>query len=182
MMGAQRTDQQLFDEAVIKKGKVVLQALAGVGIVGSLLMSIVALNVSGEKHEAIASVAAKPEASVSQPAASTTAAKVVDLKIVPTSKLGPDGKKHDAFSQTEFTVKVGQPVTLRIDNTDNGPHSITSPTAGVNIIAQPGIHTYTLLVTKAGKFLWNCMIPCDTEAGGWAMQHPGYMSGYITAT
>ena len=78
-------------------------------------------------------------------------------------------------------MKVGQSETLKIDNTDDVPHSISSPTAGVSIIAQPGVHTYTLLVNKAGKFLWYCMLPCDGDANGWAMQHPGYMSGYITA-
>jgi hypothetical protein len=26
------------------------------------------------------------------------------------------------------------------------------------------------------------MIPCDSDAHGWAMQNPGFMSGYITAT
>ena len=184
-MEPQRTDQQRFDETVVKKGKVVLQVLAGVGILAALLMSMVALNQSGEKHEASAATqpAAKQTAPApAAPAASTAAAKVVDLKIIGSYKTGPEGKKHDAFTQTEFAVKVGQAVTLRIDNTDDVPHSINAPVAGVNIVAQPGTHTYTLLVSKAGKFLWSCLLPCDTDTGGWAMTHPGYMSGYITAT
>lgn len=106
---------------------------------------------------------------------------MVSLKIIGSYKKGPDGKPHDAFTVTNFNVKVGQPETLKIDNTDNSPHSISSPEAGVNIIAQPGVHTYTLTVNRVGRFEWNCMIPCDSDAGGWAMQHPGYMSGYITA-
>ena len=183
-MNNQTTDQQQFDEAVVKKGKVVLQALAGVGIVGALLMSMVALSQSGEKHEASAAApairaAVAPAAASTPVAASTAATKVVDLKIIGSYKIGPDGKKHDAFTKTEFAVKVGQPLTLRIDNS---PHSITSPVAGVNIIAQPGVHTYTLLVTKAGRFEWSCMLPCDSDANGWAMQNPGFMGGYITAT
>ena len=170
-----------------------LQALAGVGIMGALLMSIVALNQSSERREASAAVqpvamqaaasAPAPAASAPSPAASTAAtAKVVDLKLIPSYKRGPDGKKHDAFTKTEFAVKVGQALRLRIDNTDNQPHSITSPAAGVNITVQPGIHTYTLIVTKAGRFQWYCLYPCDSDANGWAMQNPGYMSGYITAT
>lgn len=177
----ERIDQQRFDEAVVKKGKVALQVLAGAGIVGALLMSMIALTQSGEKHQATA-VTRSATASAAAPAAvSVAAAKAVDVKIVGAAKPGPDGKRHDMFTKTEFAVKVGQPVTLRIDNTDNAPHSITSPAAGVNIIAQPGVHTYTLIVKQAGKFQWNCMLPCDSDAGGWAMQHPGYMSGYITA-
>jgi plastocyanin len=185
-MNTETTDQQRFDQAVAKKGKVVLQALAGVGILGALLMSMVALNQSGEKHEAGAArntqAAIVPAAAGTPVAASPAASKVVDLKIIGSYKVAPDGKKHDAFTKTEFAVKVGQPMTLRIDNTDDVSHSITSPVAGVNIIAQPGVHTYTLIVTKAGRFEWYCMLPCDSDANGWAMQNPGFMSGYITAT
>jgi hypothetical protein len=187
-MNTETTDQQRFDEAVIKKGKVVLRVLAGVGILGALLMSMVALSQSGEKREASAAQPAAKQTAVAPAAASTpagasiAAANVVDVKIIGAAKPGPDGKKHDEFTKTEFAVKVGQPLRLQIDNTDDSPHSITSPVAGVNIIAQPGTHTYTLLVSQAGKFLWSCMLPCDSDTGGWAMQHPGYMSGYITAT
>jgi len=177
-------DQRQFDEAVNRKGKVVLEALAGVGILAALLMSMVALVQSGSKSGASATAApAARQAAANAPAASTAvAAKTIALKIIPTYKLGPDGKKHDAFTQTDFAVKAGEPLMLRIDNTDNAPHSITSPVAGVNIIAQPGVHTYKLLVASAGRFLWTCMVPCDSDANGWAMQNPGYMSGYITAT
>ncbi|HEY7891875.1 MAG TPA: cupredoxin domain-containing protein [Solirubrobacteraceae bacterium] len=186
--GKEMTDQERFDQEVAKKGKVVLQALAGLGIFGALLISIVALNNSSEKHEA--SAEAKPavtRAANATPAAATTTKpaanpKVVDVKIAGGVKLGPDGKKHDTYSVTDFNVTAGQPVTLKIDNTDDAPHSISSPAAGVNIIATPGTHTYSLLIAKAGKYQWYCMLPCDSDAGGWAMQHPGYMSGYITAT
>jgi plastocyanin len=189
MTPQERKDQQRFDEAVENKGKALLQVLMGVGVVAALLMSIFALGRSGEKAEA--GVATRPAAAQSavaagaggKPAAATKpqATKVVALKIVGSYKKGPDGKLHDAFTVTDFNVKVGQPETLKIDNTDDVPHSIAAPAAGVNIISQPGVHTYTLTVNTAGKFEWNCMLPCDGDAGGWAMQHPGYMSGYITA-
>jgi heme/copper-type cytochrome/quinol oxidase subunit 2 len=182
-------DQREFDEAVNRKGKVVLEALAGVGVIAALLMSMVALIQSGGRNEtsataqpAIKQAAAAAPAPAGSTTASSAAAKVVDLKIIGSYKVGPDGKKHDAFTKTEFAVKVGQPLKLRIDNTDDVPHSITSPVAAVNITAQPGKHTYTLLVTKAGRYQWFCMIPCDSDAHGWAMQNPGFMSGYITAT
>ena len=85
-------------------------------------------------------------------AAASAVPTAVKLKVIPSSKRGPDGKLHDAFTVTNFAVHVGQPVKLTIDNTDNQPHSITSPSAGVSIVAKPGVHTYTLLVEKSGRF------------------------------
>jgi uncharacterized cupredoxin-like copper-binding protein len=183
-MEPQQTDQERFDGAVDRKGKVVLQVLAGAGILAALLMSVVALVQSSEPHGVSARASSGvPQIALTPAVASKPATvSVVDLKIVGGAKSGPDGKQHDMFTKTDFAVKVGQPLRLKIDNTDDAPHSISSPVAGVNIITQPGVHTYTLVVSKAGKFQWYCMLPCDSDAGGWAMQHPGYMSGYITAT
>jgi plastocyanin len=177
-------DQRQFDEAVNRKGKVVLEWLAGVGVVAALAMSMVALIQSGEKNEAGVTTPPAPTAGAAAPAQPTSlaAAKPIDLKIVGASKLGPDGKKHDVFTKTEFAVKVGQPLKLRINNTDDVPHSITAPVAGVNLTIKPGTHTYKLIVTQAGRFQWFCIIPCDSDAHGWAMQNPGFMAGYITAT
>jgi plastocyanin len=113
--------------------------------------------------------------------ASSAVPTAVKLKVIPMGKKGPDGKLHDDFTVTNFAVHVGQSVKLTINNTDNQPHSISSPPAGVSIVARPGTHTYTLLVNKSGRFLWYCAYPCDSDAHGWAMTHPGFMSGYITA-
>lgn len=99
------------------------------------------------------------------------------LSVTPGIKPASDGKLHDAFSVTDFVVHAGQPVKLVINNTDDVPHSITSPGAGVNILARPGQHTYTLLVSKSGRFRWYCMEPCDP----YSMTHPGYMQGSITS-
>lgn len=184
MTERERVDQQEFDEAVERNGKVILEILAGIGIVAALIMSMVALVQSGERHETTVTVAktvaAAPGSATSSSAATTPQA--VDVKVVGGAKRGPDGKKHDMFTKTDFSVKAGQPLRLRIDNTDDVPHSITAPAAGVDIVAQPGVHTYTMVVKTAGKYQWYCMLPCDGDAGGWAMQHPGYMSGYITAS
>ena len=151
-----------------------LKALVGVGIAAALLMSMVALVQSSERDEARAA----SQAAVEQASALPPVAKLVVLKVIPEGKLGPEGEKHDEFTQTEFTVRAGQPQELRIDNTDTVPHSITAPEAGVNIVVMPGTHTYTLLVKQPGRFLWFCTFRCDE----WAMEHPGYMSGYITAS
>jgi heme/copper-type cytochrome/quinol oxidase subunit 2 len=175
-------DQREFDEAVDHTGKTVLEWLAGAGIVAALLISIVALIQSGQKSEP--RVVTQPAATQGAPVAPAPTAPVrtESLKIVGGSKIGPDGKKHDEFTKTEFAVKVGQPLKLKIDNTDDVPHSITAPVVGVNLMIRPGVHTYTLVVTQAGKFQWFCIIPCDSDAAGWAMSHPGFMAGYITAT
>jgi heme/copper-type cytochrome/quinol oxidase subunit 2 len=103
---------------------------------------------------------------------------VVDLTVSAGLKPGPDGKLHDAFSVTNFYTHVGQPVKLIINNTDTVAHSIMAPGAGVNIIVRPGTHTYTLLIRKAGRFQWMCMMPCDP----YSMSHDGYMRGYIIAS
>jgi hypothetical protein len=107
---------------------------------------------------------------------------VLSVTITPESKTGPDGRRHDAYSQTDFAVQAGRALTLRINNTDGQPHSIVSATAHVAIIAAPGVHDYTLLVKRPGRFHWRCFFSCDSGAGGWAMTHAGYMSGYVTAT
>ncbi len=151
-----------------------LKALAGAGIAAAVLMSMVALVQSSERQEARAT----SQSGIEQAAATAAVAKVVSLSVIPEYKPGPEGEKHDAFTVTEFSVHVGQPQKLRIDNTDSVPHSITAPGAGVNIVIMPGVHTYTLIVKRPGAFLWFCTFQCDE----WAMQHPGYMSGYITAS
>jgi hypothetical protein len=179
------TDQERFDQEVATKGKLVLEVLGGLGIFAAVVMSMVALIQSGQGAGTATASALKPgmmaaamPAATSAPAASAPAPKPVDLTIAAEAKKGPDGKLHDAFSVTNFSVKVGQPLTLHVNNTDSAPHSITSQEAGVNIIVQPGTHDYTLVAQKAGKFEWNCALPCDD----WAMVHPGYMAGYITAS
>jgi plastocyanin len=150
-----------------------LKALAGAGILAVVLMSTIALVRSSEKKEARAAAQA-----AAQFAALPPVAKMVALSVIPEYKPGPEGEKHDAFTTTEFAVQAGRPQELRIDNTDDVRHSITAPEAGVNIVAMPGTHTYTLLVKHPGSFRWFCAFPCDE----WAMQHPGYMAGYITVS
>jgi hypothetical protein len=177
-------DQADFDAAVAHDGKIALEWLAGAGILAALFMSMLAL-VKGSEHNTVTVTSgAAPPATTSTPSAvaSTLPAKTISLKVVPAGRPGPDGIKHDYFTQTEFKAKVGQRLDLTIDNTDEGEHSITSPEIGVNVIVKPGVHTYEIVVKEKGRFSWFCVIPCDDKGNGWAMQHAGYMSGYITAT
>ena len=154
--------------------KFALKALAGMGVLAAVLISTVAFVQSSEREEARASA----QKAAAEAAALPPVAKAVHLSVIAEYKAGPEGEKHDAFTKTEFAVRASQPQELRIDNTDDVPHSITAPAAGVNIVVMPGTHTYTLLVKQPGRFLWFCTFVCDE----WAMQHPGYMSGYITVS
>lgn len=151
-------------------GVVLLGALALVLILVGLDVALIAATRAPAPAQAKRLMVAVP---VQAPAVSS-----LDLSVSPAIKPGPDGQLHDAFSITDFHVRAGQPVTLRVNNTDSMDHSITAPEAGVSIIVKPGKHTYTLLVTKPGRFLWYCIYPCDP----WSMQHDGYMRGSITAT
>ena len=175
----EQKDQESFDAVVERDSKAAIVVLGAIGVLAALIMSAVALINSGGTTTRLATVTRTVTVAKAAPAAP---APVITLKVIPEGKRGPDGKMHDAYTVTNFHVKVGQPTTLRIDNTDEGMHSITSALAGVDIVVQPGVHDYRLLVTRAGRFEWKCIIPCDTGAGGWAMSHPGYMAGYITAS
>lgn len=175
------TDQQRFDREVATKGKNVLIGVLAVVTFASLIMSLVALTTDTTPNVGPRTVIVK-QANATAAVAAPAPRKVIRLFIDGSWKKGPDGKMHDAFSVTNFHVKVGEPVTLRIDNKDNSPHSITSFAANVNIQAKPGVHDYTLMVSQKGTFSWLCIDPCDSDAAGWAMHQPGYMAGYIYAT
>jgi uncharacterized cupredoxin-like copper-binding protein len=177
------TDQELFDATIARNSRIVLPVLAAVGIFAALLMSAIAVVVASNHHTTTMTMAAPAASAVPAaraPQASTPT--LVSLTVAGSNKRGPDGKLHDSFSKTNFAVRVGQPMRLRIDNKDGSPHTITALGTGVNITVRPGVHTYTMVATRAGRFEWVCVIPCDSDAGGWAMIHPGYMAGYITAT
>jgi len=181
-----QTDQEQFDEVVDRDSRIVLGILGGVAVLAALIMSTVALVQSSNKDvetvtQTVAAAGTSASAAGTTPQ-STGPAQVISFTVNGGWKKGPDGKLHDAFSQTEFNVKVGQTVELKVNNEDESAHSITSPVAGVNIMIVPGVHTYTMVVKQAGHFFWDCIVPCDSEANGWAMKHAGYMAGYITAT
>ena len=172
------TDQEEFDAAVERNTRFLLPVAGGLAIAAALVMATVALVINVGRSASTTMTMAPTVAS----APPLTGAAPIYLTVAGSNKMGPDGKLHDSFSKTDFAVRVGQPTTLRIDNTDSGPHSITSVAAGVAITVLPGLHTYTIVAKAAGRFEWICIIPCDGDAHGWAMTHPGYMAGYITAT
>jgi hypothetical protein len=110
-------------------------------------------------------------------------------------KLGPDGQLHDAFTPCNFTIYVNQEVNLTVVNYDNGEHSFTSPSLGVNfaippsnVTGSPTVSNFQFAEATAGVYRWYCTYPCDTDAGGWAMttgsdgqpDQIGYMGGFVT--
>jgi nitrous oxide reductase len=155
-----------------RPSRIVMAAMVAVGAVLALIAIDIVL-INGAQ-----AAPARPTVQVVKMSGAPAVAPVVYLTVSPGVKPGPDGKLHDAFSVTDFTVHAGHPVTLVINNTDTAPHSINSPGAGVNIIVRPGTHTYTLLVRRTGRFEWYCMMPCDP----YSMAHVGYMRGFITAS
>jgi heme/copper-type cytochrome/quinol oxidase subunit 2 len=151
----------------------------GLSILGALALVLALIGIDVAVISAAQRPAPRPivERDVVKVSGTEQVAGTVYLSVSPGVKPGPDGKLHDAFSVTGFTVHAGKPVKLVIDNTDDVPHSITSPGAGVNIVAKPGTHSYTLLVQKSGVYQWYCNYPCDP----YSMMHSGYMRGTITA-
>lgn len=109
--------------------------------------------------------------------------------------IGPDRRGHDTFVPSEFTAKVGQTYTIRVYNYDEGAHSFTIDSLGLNkTIAphvsdtQPSVTTFTVTFSKTGLFRFYCKLPCDAGQGGWAMNkdrfghgdsQDGYMAGYV---
>ena len=172
------TDQEKFDAEVARDGGIFLHVLGAIGILTAIGLATVALVVASQNHTSPMVMPATPAAT----APVAPVARSISLSVAGGNKKGPDGKLHDSFSKTNFAVKVGQRTRLVINNTDASSHSIVAAGTGVNITVYPGTHTYEMVATKAGRFKWMCMIPCDTDAHGWAMTHPGYMAGYITAT
>ncbi|MDA8440787.1 MAG: cupredoxin domain-containing protein [Peptococcaceae bacterium] len=103
------------------------------------------------------------------------------------AKLGPDGKMHDVFTNTDLTVRKGVPAQVTVYNYDTGDHSFTSKDLGLNVhilgakkAGVPSVTTFTINATKTGSFHWLCTIKCDSDANGWAMANNGYMAGTVT--
>lgn len=156
------------------------QRVLGLSILGALALVLALVGIDVGVISAVQRPAPRPimENKVIKVNGTSQVASTIYLSVTPGIKPGPDGKLHDAFSVTSFNVHAGQPVKVVINNTDDVPHSITSAAAGVNIVAKPGSHTYTLLVRKTGVFQWHCAYPCDP----YSMMHDGYMRGTITST
>jgi heme/copper-type cytochrome/quinol oxidase subunit 2 len=110
---------------------------------------------------------------------------------------GPDGLPHDIMVPSNFVLKVGVPVTLTVVNYDEGPHSITAPNLGLNLMLKSGKEqpdksvipvttTFNFTPAKKGVFRWFCALPCDDKHGAWDMKagysgpdKEGFMAGFF---
>ncbi len=133
-----------------------------------------------------------------QPAPIATAkTNIYDITLIVQANLalGPDNRTHDAFVPCNFTFYSGQTANLTIVNFDDMPHSFTSPTLNVDFHAPgslalgvPSVSHFQFSGPAAGSYRWWCAIPCDSDAGGWAMTtgndgqpgQVGFMGGYVT--
>ncbi len=163
---------ELPDSPARRQSRVIGLAMLGALAAVLALVAVDVVAINGAQASPV-----RPVVNVVKLSGATPVAQTVYLTVSPGIKPGPDGKLHDAFSVTNFTVRAGQPVKLVINDTDTSDHSITAMGAGVNIVVRPGLHTYTLLVHQQGRFEWMCTFPCDP----YSMSHVGYMRGYITS-
>jgi plastocyanin len=167
-----RNASEVTPQATTKVTRAMGIVLGAVGVILALIaVDIVLIN-------GIQPAQARPITQVVKISGAPAVQPTVYLTVSPGVKPGTDGKLHDAYSVTDFYAHAGQPVKLVINNTDDVAHSIVAPNAGVKIMVKPGTHTYTLLVRKAGRFQWFCMMPCDP----YSMAHNGYMRGFITVS
>ncbi|QQE78274.1 cupredoxin domain-containing protein [Alicyclobacillus sp. SO9] len=129
------------------------------------------------------------ETSAGTSAASQSTAKNqhIYLTVLAGAKLGSDGKMHDIFSPADFVVHPDKPVTVTVYNYDTGEHSFTSQALGVNASVKgaqrkgvPSTTTFTFTPKETGTYTWACTVPCDDNAGGWAMSHDGFMAGKVS--
>ena len=119
----------------------------------------------------------------------TLPAEHVEMVIVPAIRLGIDTKLHDAFTPTDITARAGQRVVVTVYNYDTGSHSFTSAALHLNVVfpaasrtGVPSVKTFTFTAAKAGSYHWQCVMPCDDTAKGWAMSHDEYMAGTVAIT
>lgn len=160
------------------------------GTLAIALVSVLSFTLAACGSSNIKTAPAKSESKVTAKADNQNGAAINQYIVVePGSKLGPDGKLHDAFINGDITITEGQPVTLHFLNYDGGTHTYTSSELGLNIKingaakkGQPMETTYTFTPKKAGTYTWICADPCDGENGQWAMAQQGYMQGKITVT
>lgn len=168
----------------MKMKKIIKKASLAIALISALSFSLAGCGTNTQK-----TTSAKPETKVTAKADAQKETANQYIVVEAGSKLGPDGKLHDAFINGDITITAGQPVTLHFLNYDDGTHTYTSPELGLNVKikgsvkkGQPMETIYTFTPKKAGTFTWICADPCDGQNGQWAMAQQGYMQGKITVT
>ncbi len=168
--------------------------MIGMGLTGllSILSTIVAVVALANPGTQPAPASASMNATMASSATPATAARAEAVKLTIKSddehgRRGPDGKWHDAYLPANFAVHAGDKVTVTVYNYDTGSHTFTSSTLSAGGVINEMIpagsekapHQTTFTFTapsQPGRYLWWCAMPCDP----WAMEHIGYMRGYVT--
>jgi plastocyanin len=157
-MEPESTDQQQFDEQVNKNGKLALEVIAGVGIVAALVMSLIALMLSGGKTTTTVRMMAATPAAQKLPSSATV---MIDHVTRGCHTLAVQGTGTMSPSATLHLAAGG---TLHLQNNDVMPHQIIRASgpqpsfvsAAMNhmgarsTVSFPAAGTYSL-TTKAGE-------------------------------
>lgn len=147
---------------------------------------------------AVACVAFAVSTATASPATSKTAYTTMIMVGHALGQKGSDGLKHDTTYGADFSVSKGQQITVTVYNYDEGPHTITNKSLGLNVTIpgakdeEKGVPSKTIFsftAKKVGTFRWYCGLPCDAGQSYWAMKNTkagvardGYMAGNITVT
>jgi len=95
-------------------------------VVSKVATGILVVAMSATAAVLLASPAAKGASQPQVPAYLQLPARV-NMVIMPSGRLGPDRKMHDAFTPTDFSAIAGQTIVVTVYNYDTMPHSITTP-------------------------------------------------------
>jgi len=158
-MDTGKSDQEVFDEQVATRGKLVLQILAGAGIVAALAMSIAALAMSGDTSGP--ATVSMPMAAAAATGPPSTASIAIDHVTRGCHTLIVNGAMPGAPSAT---IRLAAGGTLHVQNNDVMPHQLVQVggprapvvTAAMNhmgarsTVTFPAAGTYSL-TTKAGE-------------------------------
>jgi heme/copper-type cytochrome/quinol oxidase subunit 2 len=168
----------------IQMNKIIKKVTLAIALVSALSFSLAGCGTTSATKTA--SAASKSETAAKADVKQATAYNQY-IVIEPGSKVGPDGKMHDAYINGDIKITEGQPVTLHFLNYDGGTHTYTSGDLGLNVKIKgstkkglPAETTYTFTPKKTGDFSWFCADKCDGDNGQWAMTQKGFMQGKIT--
>jgi hypothetical protein len=124
-MQTEKTDQEKFDEQVNTMGKLVLQILAGVGIVAALLMSTIALVVTGNRTDSTAggmpAATRMPMAATPSKTGPTSANIMIDHVTRGCHTLAVNGANPGTPNATVHLATGG---ILHVQNNDVMPHRL----------------------------------------------------------
>ncbi len=168
------TDQQQFDAAVNRDGRIFLQVFGGLAIFAALVMSIIALLVSTGNDSTRTMMAPAAPAVAATPAAPAAPGKIgVTLKefsVNPTATQAPAGRvrfnvKNGGTIPHEFVVlRTDKPAGALLDG-KNGARADETGNVGETGDLAPGAAKTVSITLKAGHYALICNLPGHYSAG-----------------